>query len=256
MTKKILIAVAVLVMALGAWKSSQYFGHKSEEREALRAEALKRQAEVGAQEEAVSKSIWSRMAQIRTLEEWEKMLSSEVPALAEEEQKSVGAMVRSKIFEQRFWQAEHLLSRARALLEQDQNHPLAKEYLEEARKIYQKLEELLSNLSEIPGDASWNAKLYYYKGVYYFRSLLFLKIQEDRSKAQDLIAQSVENLSKALEYLPKDRDIQVAIEVLQKKGQQALAAGGENIKLQIQLLPSRGKEINPFAIGGREEGKQ
>jgi hypothetical protein len=71
------------------------------------------------------------------------------------------------------------------------------------------------------------------------------------------VAQSIASLALALVHAPKDHDTQVAIEVLQKKVKDTFSSSGaaDNKRLELQLLPGKDKEVGPFQIGPREEGK-
>ena len=143
-------------------------------------------------------------------------------------------------------------------MEQDENNIMAGVYIEKARIIYERVKEFMPDIGEIQGDLLWNMRLHYLKGVYYFRSLIFMKkIQEQRSKVEDVMAQSVTSFDKALVYAPKDHDTQVAIEVLQKKVKNTFSSSGtvDNKRLELQLLPGKDKEVGPFQVGPREEGK-
>jgi len=256
--KKWFLIFFCLKGALGLWWISTYFFSINDEREHILQEHARFRIESLQKAQDVSRVVRHRIQKAHTLEEWEDILKTDISGLGEMEQQNVQVIVRSKIFEVLFWRAETLLARARGLLGQDQNSPVANGYIEDARKIYERVKEFMPELGEINGDSLWNTRLHYLKGAYYFRSLVFIKNkQEEKSKVEDAVAQSVASLDKALGYAPKDRDIQVAIEVLQKKAKEiSTSTGGDgNMKLQLQLLPGKDKEVGPFQIGPREEGR-
>lgn len=246
-----------LKSAFGLWWISTYFSSINLEREHIRTEHARHYAEALQKAHDDRIDIWHRLAAAHTLEEWEELSRTDLSDLPEIDQQRIRAIIKSKLLEMLFWRAETLLARARSLLEQDQNNITAGAYIEEARKIYERAKELMPDLNEIPGNSLWNARLYYIKGVYHARSLAFIKIQEEKSKAEDLLAQSITSFDKALFFAPKDHDTQVAIEVLQKmaKNISSSSSASDNKKLELQLLPGKDKEIGPFQIGPRQEGK-
>lgn len=256
--KKWLMVILCVKMAFGLWWISGYFFSINNERERIVQEHTRLRVENVEKAKSLSFDVRRRIQGVRTREAWEDLLAMNISSLGEMEQQGIQVIVRSKLFEVLFWQAETLLARARGLLEQDQNNSIAGIYIEEARRIYERIKEFMPELGEIEGDTLWNTRLHYLKGAYYARSLYFIKNkQEEKSKVEDAVAQSVASLDKALLYAPKDRDTQVAIEVLQKKAKEASALGSADggMKLQLQLLPGKDKEIGPFQVGPREEGR-
>lgn len=256
--KKWLLIILCVKTAFGFWWISTYFFSINNERERIAQEHTRLRVENAEKAKSLSFDMQRRIKGARTREEWEDLLAVDISSIGETEQQDIQVIVRSKLFEVLFWQAETLLARARGLLEQDQNNKIAGMYIEEARVIYEKIKGFMPDLGEIAGNPLWNARLYYLRGVYYFRSLVFIKNkQEERSKIEDAVAQSVVSLDKVFSYSPKDRDTQVAIEVLQKKAKEASAQGttDDSMKLQLRLLPGKDKEIGPFQVGPREEGR-
>lgn len=232
--------------------------------------ALKKREQIKEAQEAVqvreakivaeaANSAWNKMAKLRSLEDEENFLKNDVPKLSSEEQRTIANIVRAKIFEMRFRKSEQLLARAKNLLEQDNYHPVGNSYIESARKIYRDNGELISAIKEFSSDPDQNARLEYLKGVYYYRSLLFMDIKEDSDKIKDLIEQSFKSFTAALKYKPKDWDAQVAIEVLQKNTKDLLEASageqGKQEKIRLRLLPGKDKEIRGL-IGGPNDQEQ
>lgn len=256
--KKWLLVLLCVTTAFGFWWVSTYFFSINREREHIVQEHAQLIIKNLQNAHDIGRDIRTRIQKAHTREEWEELLRIDVSGLGEMEQQDIQVIVRSKLFEVLFWEAETLLARARGLWEQDQNNSVAGAYFEEARKIYERVKEFMPDLGDIEGDPVRNARLHYLRGVYYFRSLVFIKNkQEERLKVENAVAQSVASLDKVFLFLPKDHDTQVAIEILQKKAKEALASGSGDgdIKLRLQLLPGKDKEIGPFEIGPREEGR-
>ncbi|MEK7083562.1 MAG: hypothetical protein AAB972_05295 [Patescibacteria group bacterium] len=258
--KKWLVIFLCIIVAYGFWRISTYLFSIHEERQRILQRHTELHREAAARAYDASEDIWHRLMTARTLEAWEELLKTDISGLPEMEQQRVHMVIKSKLFEILFWQAETLLARARGFLEQDENNIMAGVYIEKARIIYERVKEFMPDIGEIQGDLLWNMRLHYLKGVYYFRisSLIFMKkIQEQRSKVEDVVAQSVTSFDKALVYAPKDHDTQVAIEVLQKKVKNTFSSSGtvDNKRLELQLLPGKDKEVGPFQVGPREEGK-
>lgn len=256
--KKWFLVLLCLKGALGLWWISTYFFSINQEREYIRQVHAKMYADAVQKAHDVSQDIWHRLSRMRTLEEWEELAKIDISALSKIEQQGIDIIIKSKLFEMLFWRAETLLARARGLLEQDENNTMADAYIAEARAIYGRVKKFIPDIGEIQGDSLWNARLHYLKGAYYARSLAFIKnIREEKSKAEDAAAQAIASFDKALVFAPKDRDIQVAIEVLQKKAKDISSSSSAtgNQKLELQLLPGKDKEVGPFQIGPREEGK-
>lgn len=251
------ILFILAVLSVGFYHSSIYFRTKHEERVKILAKHEEAVALESKRATEAERSIWNRMKNAKTFADWEA-LQKELSAISVEDQKTARIVIASKIFEYYFWKVERLLVRSRALMEQDEYHPVAKEYLKEAQKIYGRLAGFVSGLGELPGNQEFNFRLYYLKGAFYYRSIvIFLDLDKDKTKVEDFVAKALENWVKALEIRRKDWDTQVAIEVLQKKVKGALSSSGENqAKLRLQLMPSRDKEISgPFSIGGRKQGR-
>ena len=256
--KRNIVLMSVLMMAaFGIWEFGDYFFVRVQKRQrvAEERETLAALAKVDAGN--VSNAIRAQMRSARTLEEWERMVNGELARLEGKDKESASALARAKLFEARFWTAEYFLVGAGRLLQFDVNHPTAKKYMERARELYEKNESIVHGIKEELGNAEWNAYLNYLKGVYYFRSLLFIKNRGDeQSKIEDLVSQSMVHLRKVFAWLPKDNNTEVTIEILQKKAQEMLNAKGadEQLRLQLKLLPSQ--EVGPeFSIDGKKEGR-
>lgn len=203
-------------------------------------------------------SALAKLQRINRLEDLEEF-SKEVALLAKNEREAVSPVLRVKLFEANFRRAELYLLRAGNLLRADENHPKGSEYVERAKSIYDKMEKLMElGVSEQLNDTQGNARINYLKGVYFFRQLIFIKEpKKEMAKVEELVGQSAKHFSMVFGYTPKDRDTEVAIEILQKKAKDMGAGGGESsAKTRLELLPSNGKNQGPtFAIEGLEEGR-
>ncbi len=256
--RKLVIIGLCIKGALTCWVVSSYFTRAHETRERVLQAQIRIQTEAARNAVLVSEDLWHRAERAHTLEEWEALSQANVFEMAEQDQEQFRTMVQSKLFEMLFWRAEQLMAHARGLLEQNQNNPTAADYLERARKIYERIEGLMSDIGEVARNDLWNMRLYYLKGAYYSRSLaLIRRVPQEQAKVKDAVAQAVTSLDKALSHAPKDRDTQVAIELLQKKAKDAMSlkSGAGKEKMELRLLPAKDKEVGPFQTGPREEGK-
>lgn len=195
-----------------------------------------------------------KISRLENLEDFEKKTA----LLSKGEREAVASLLRTKLFEANFRRADLYLSRAGDLLREDENHPTGSEYIERAKSIYEKMEKLLElGIPEQPGSSLGNARINYLKGVYYFRQLIFIKDpKNEMTRVDEIVGQSAKHLSMVFAHLPKDRDTEVAIEILQKKAKDMGAGEGSPAKTRLDLLPSNDKNRGPmFAIEGMEEGK-
>lgn len=201
-------------------------------------------------------SVSTKLEKLTRLEDLEEFASKELGSMSKGERTLVGPIFRAKLFEAYFRRAEILLGRAGDLLRKDENHPTGKEYVERARKIYEKMDKLIDEgVPARSNDREENARLNYMKGVYYFRSLIFIKnAKAEASRVEELVGLSAKHLSTVFQYIPRDRNTEVAIEILQKKAQEMNAGGdGSPGKLRLELLPSQGSNQGPtFSIEGSE----
>ena len=249
------LCIVLGIAAVAMWGLSHHFLTRINDRAGMviKREQLATQARIEAGR--VSGDIWAKMRNAQTPEEWERILIEELPLLDSEYAKFPSVVSKAKLFEARFWAGEYLLVGASRLLQYDVHHPVAKKYIQAARELYEKNDDIVNHLHEDSGNTQWNAYLHYLQGVYYFRSLFFVKEPaKEQSKVEELIAQSALHLGKVFAWLPKDNDAQVALELLQKKAQELLtnpSNADEQLRLQLKLLPS--KEVGPeFLLGGKE----
>lgn len=200
----------------------------------------------------------TKLERVTGLEGLEEFALKVMANLFKNERTVLGPLFRVKLFEAYFWRGELLLLRAGDLLRKDENHPMGKEYIERAKKIYEKMDKLIDEgVPSRSKDPEENARLNYLKGVYYFRSLIFIKDPKaERARIEELVGLSAKHLSAVFQYKPRDRDTEVAIEILQKKATEMGAGQGGQAKFQLQLLPSSGPNQGPtFSIEGMEEGR-
>lgn len=163
-------------------------------------------------------------------------------------------VIAGKEIEVRFHAQEQLLFRARALLEINENDFVAQRYIKEAEQLHKQNLESVSQIKEIKDNCAWNYALYYLKGVLYYRGLAFVD-KNDRANAKNLVDQSLNNLVKALQCAPKDRDTEASIEVLYRKAKGAglLAEGSGDLgSLRLGVLPSQESGPDGPGTGGRD----
>ena len=199
-----------------------------------------------------------RLAKIFRLEDLEKF-NQGLYSFSKEEYEKIAPVLRAKLFEANFLYAEGLLESAGDFLRADENHPIGKEYIERARKIYEKMDKLLKQgISERHNAPVANARINYLKGVYYYRSLLFVKDPKaEASRVEELVGQSVNHLATVFATIPKEINAEYALEILQKKAESMGVDKPSDAKLKLELLPSRGSRKGPgFAIKGGTEGRQ
>lgn len=198
-----------------------------------------------------------KLLKIDNLEDLEKF-AKDAELLAKGEREAISPALRAKLFEANFRRAELYLMRAGNLLRADENHPAGKDYIERAKNLYAKMDKLMeAGISERSNEPRENARLNYLKGMYYFRSLIFIKDPKvEAARIEELVGQSAKHLSAVFQYIPRDRDSEVAIEILQKKAQEMGAGGDSPGKTQLKLLPSQDPSYGPtFAIEGSDKGR-
>lgn len=242
--------------AVISWFAADYFIGTVQERVRVENERARIMQKERQRQASVSEEVWSKIQRAEALSEWQRILAEDVRRLSGEEKQKAEFLVKSKIFEAYFWQAERLLGNARTLLIHDEHHPTAAQYLKRAKEIYKKMDDFAPALVEQPQDRLWSARINYLKGKYYFRSLIFVEDpKNEKAKVLDLVTRSATRLSKVFEFLPKDYHTSLAIEVLQKQAKNMLSpqSGNDKTKLRLELLPEPQKEISPqFGIGGTE----
>lgn len=257
MRKWAFLAIASIILANFLWFFINHIESKIEERNIIIKVRNRMEAEANrvSNEQVLSAS--AKLQKISRLEDLEEF-GKEAALLSKNEREAIGPSFRAKLFEANFRRAELYLLRAGDLLRADENHPTGNEYIERAKKIYEKMERLMeSGVTEQPKDLEGNARINYLKGVYYFRQLIFIKEpKSEMAKIEELVGQSAKHLSMVFGYIPKDRDTEVAIEILQKKAKDMGAGGDSSAKTRLELLPSNNQNHGPtFAIEGLEEGR-
>lgn len=249
--------IILCVVGIGTWFASDYLVSIEKERarryEEMRIEKIAAEANARSLAHQLRKMIHAA----RALEEWQHAASIDLSSLAPADRSGIEAVIKGGVFEALFWQGETLLARARGLLEQDENHPAAAQYLARARALYENLASRISGLEELPDAMDWNFRVQYLKGIFFFRKMAFAGTEkESKQEISDLVAQSLAHLDKALALVRHDRDTQVAIEVLRKKAEHLLGQWGSlTTKMRLELLPSKDREVGAFQMGPREEGR-
>lgn len=258
--KKWFVAGSILLAASAAmWGFSNYLKTRLDERNAVIETRARLEAEAKKISAERTLSALEKLAGITRLEELEKFAETDAKRLSKGEYQALSPLLRTKLFEANFRRAELLLGRAGDLLRSDNNHPSGKEYLERAQKIYAKMDKLLEQgIPEQSGDDKANTRLNYMKGVYFHRSLFFVKDPKaEAARVDELVHLAKRYYSAVFQYTPKDRDTEVALELLQKQAKEMGAGNSDSqAKLKLELLPSRKSSPGPtFAIEGIEEGR-
>ncbi|MDO8591147.1 MAG: hypothetical protein Q7R65_04200 [bacterium] len=259
MKKYFVASFILLAVSVVAWGFSNYLKTRLTERNAVIETRTRLEAEAKKASAERVDSVLAKLSRITRLEELEKFAETDAKRLSKGEYQALSPVLRTKLFEANFRRAELLLGRAGDLLRSDNNHPSAKEYLERAQKIYEKMDQLLEEgVPERLGDSRANARLNYLKGVYFYRSLFFVKDPKaEAARVSELVGLSAKYLSTVFTSIPKEINAEYALEILQKKAQDMGAANSDSqAKLKLELLPSSKSSPGPtFAIEGFEEGR-
>ncbi|MDO8561033.1 MAG: hypothetical protein Q7R91_02360 [bacterium] len=258
MKKWVTLGLVLFFIALALVGFSRYVRVRLDERRAVAETRARLETEAKLVSTDRVENIMTKLEKLRRLEDMEEFAVKNIASLPQGERTVVGPAFRVKLFGAYFRRGELLLGRAGDLLRKDENHPTGKEYIERARKIYEKMDKLIDEgVSAHSKDAEENARLNYLKGVYYFRSLVFITdAKAEAPRVEELVGLSAKHLSAVFQYKPKDRDTEVALEILQKKAQQMGAGGDGSGKMQLELLPSQGNNQGPtFSIEGSEGGR-
>ncbi len=262
MKKYFVASLVLLAVSAAAWGFSNYLKMRLAERNAVIETRTRLESEAKRASAERVDSVLTKLARMTRLEELEKFAETDAKRLSKGEYQALSPILRTKLFEASFRRAELLLGRAGDLLRSDNNHPSGKEYMEQAQKIYTKMDQLLEEgVSERFGDSQdsrANARLNYLKGVYFHHSLFFVKDPKaEAARVEELVGLSAKYFSAVFKYAPKDRDTEVALELLQKHAEKMGAGNGDSqAKLKLELLPSGKSSPGPtFAIEGLEEGR-
>ena len=250
MSRKFLVVGFVLFVAVFI---AGYFFINLVERDRITNERTIAAQQIFLSENEKARGIYERMQTTLTLPKWEIILT-DITVLSENRRLALGPIAQGKRFEARSLERDQLLFYAGKLLKVNKNDPLAGEYLEEAKKLHMLNMGSISEFSLRDKNCEWNARLWYRKGIEYYRSLIFIK-KEEESKALDLIDQSIRNFEKVFTCYSKDQKTEVAIELLYKRAKEIKSAGSlAGPEMRLRLLPSQ--EIEPGARGDvRREGR-
>ena len=187
-----------------------------------------------------------KIAEGQSAASW-KSIHAALEELPEKTQTDLRLIVDSKLFEARFVKQETLLRAVRRLLEVNTNDLTAKGYLKAAQKIHETNVKSASEISEQSDNCQWNAELNYLRGAVYYRALIFVK-KAQKAKARELIQQALESFKKVFECYPKERDAEIAIELLYKQAK-AFDGGSGSASQRLQLLPA---QEQPGGSDGRD----
>ncbi|MBI2048376.1 MAG: hypothetical protein HYT30_00395 [Parcubacteria group bacterium] len=219
------------------------------------APALKARAE-----EKRAAELQKEMRAAFSLSQWDA-LYKEIAALSSEtseKKKSFLDVAGAKVFEARAIERDNLLFFSGRLAKANENDPLARAYFNSAKKLHEENMRVLGSILEIPGNCAWNTRLWYRQGMEYYRSLIFVPANEV-AKSVDLIDQAIGKFEKVFTCIPKDRDTEVAIELLYKRMKKAKEDQGKgkqeaSIKEKLELMPQ--EEVGPGNEGSdRQEGR-
>lgn len=203
-------------------------------------------------------NVLSAIDAARTNEAWAEARSAVMP-FPDSVRSLLLQIVGGKEMESRFYAQERLLLRARALLEANEKDLVAGKYIKEAEQLHKKNMDVINKVKEISGNCEWSYALHYLKGLLYYRGLVFVN-PEDTANAKNLIDQSLESFVKALVCAPKERDDEVAIELLYQKAKGAglLNKGDRNmgaLRLGVLPMPDSGPDGPGTGGRGREDGR-
>src|SRR3989338_5769779 len=219
MKKWTALGLVLFFLALTLIGFSHYVNTRLDERRAV--VEMRRHLEAEAKKASYkhTETAWTSLERLVSLENLLEFVEKVVASMPKQMREAIGPSLRVKLFESYFRRAELLLGRAGDLLRKDENHPTGKEYIERARKIYTKMEVLMdAGIPARSGDVEENARLNYMKGVYYYRSLIFIKDPKaEAARAEELVGLSAKHLSAVFPYKPKNWDTEVAFEILQKR---------------------------------------
>lgn len=246
---KVKLLIIFVSAAAMFWAGSYYVSMRIGERARIQEEHSRLREETRQQFFTAQAELWRKMKAARTTKDWERL----VPFGVAVKDPDLQNIIAAKLFEGKFWNAEMLLSRARSLLEVDPKSRVAQTYLRQVKDIYAETEKMVPAVVERPDDPSWNARLNYVKGVYYFRLLLFADPQKDKARAVDLVSRSAQHLKTVFGFVPKEWNTEVALEILQKKAQ-SMSSDDKDFQRTLQLLPRR-PETGPFGLGPVPEGR-
>lgn len=246
----------LLLISLVSW----YFVAVIEEGEKTRESSRREQEKVSFRKER-AETYTERIAASSTVPALENTLAKMkeyAASFTDEDRKLFSSLIMARIFEARARERDNLLFFAGRLLEADKNDPLGLEYLENAKKLHEENMRAIDAILPRAGDCEWNARLWYRKGVEYYRSLVFLESGMS-SRAADLVAQAIENFEKVFSCIPKDRNTEVALEILYRRSRDAEGSSVDDpnrMRKKLELLPQ--EEVGPprgWTPESREEGR-
>lgn len=243
--KKILLFSIFLALSSGGFWLWRDISLKSEARQKIEFKNKIEEARRAAYVAETSRLVEELMSGVGLKEEWASALEA-IKNLSETNRAKFALLAKGKLFEAMFYEAEGLLFRARLILTENKNNPVGQRYKAEAGVLYSKMSELEQELKETGNDPEWDSRLNYLLGLYHFRSIFFAKENE----AANLVAKSAGRFAKVFLYLPKHRDAEVALEILQKTTEGS--NGDSSLKNKLQLLP---RDDPGFVITGRSRGK-
>lgn len=143
---------------------------------------------------------------------------------------------------------DDLLIASRDLLKINEKDPIALSYMKQAKKLHEENQLLIEGLVDIPNDCEWNARIWYLSGIENYRSLIFLK-ENEKTAQRDALVSALEQFKKVFICFPKQRDAEVAIELLFKESNRLKdnsGGDGSAAARRLRRFPSRRhRGINP-----------
>jgi hypothetical protein len=210
----------------------------------------RRVAEEQKQTEALIRELNNEMKKASSPEAWEAILKDQFPKLSkvigEKEQARIKNLLMAKLAESYMQQMEKKVASAQQFLLYSKNHPEAKRYLNEAMVMATKADEIVALLPETFDDPILTAQWLYRLALFTVEKSIFAG--EDVNKLSDFTEVARSKLKKVLAYVPKDRNAQTALELLEQNQKALEKAGpltGDSTQQQqviLKMLPQRPSE--------------
>lgn len=213
------------------------------------------QARVAAEQretEVLVRELNTAMKNAASPEAWEIIMKDQFLRLSkrvgEAEQVRIKNLLLAKLAESYMQQMEKKIASAQQFFAYDQNHPQAKKYMSDALAWATKAEDVVALLPETFDDRIFTAQWLYRLALFAIEKTAF--VTEDAVKISDLLELARSKLRKVLTYLPKDRNVQTALELLERKQEEIESSGssGGSNRQQVQqqiimrMLPQRPTE--------------
>ncbi|HWP48531.1 MAG TPA: hypothetical protein VNM22_15310 [Candidatus Limnocylindrales bacterium] len=237
--------LTILFLGEGFW-IKQAMQKRAREEALYQRRVVEEQKEI----EALIREINDEMKKASSPEAWEAILKDQFPKLSrvieEKEQARIKNLLMAKLAESYMLQMEKKVARAQQFLLYSKNHPEAKRYLNEAMDMATKADGVVALLPETFDDPILTAQWLYRFALFAVERSIFAG--EDATKLSDFTEVARSKLKKVLAYLPKDRNAQTALELLEQN-QKALEKAGsltgdstQQRQIILKMLPQRPNE--------------